>query len=266
MAKAYEALIFDLVDTLVVFDRQRLPAYPINGQEVRTSSGRVFEHFRPHYPALTPEEFHEAFLASGREAERRRGLDLREIRSQERFRFLLDKLGIQRTPESERLADEGVLVHMRTMAAIMEIPPAHRDFLAWAHGRYRLAVLSNFDFTPTVHWVLEREGVKDLFEEITVSADVGWRKPLAMIFHHTLGRLGLDAGQTLFVGDLLDVDVGGALAVGMDAVWVNPGGKRRTEDDPVPTHEVASLSALRAVLERPEVSPTPHPPSPDPRP
>lgn len=249
MAKPYEALIFDLVDTLVVFDRQRLPVYPINAQEVRTSSGRVFEHFRPHYPDLTIEQFHEAFLASAREAERRRGLDLREVRSPERFRFLLDKLGVARTPESERLADEGVLVHMRTMAAIMQIPPAHRDFLTWAHSHYRLAVLSNFDFTPTVHWVLEREGVKDLFEEITVSADVGWRKPLAMVFHHTLGRLGLEAGQALYVGDLLDVDVGGALAVGMDAAWVNIDGRPRTEDDPVPTLEVPSLPALRAVLE-----------------
>ena len=52
--------------------------------------------------------------------------------------------------------------------------------------RYRLAVVSNFDYSPTCLAILEREGIADLFETIVISDEVGWRKPKPVIFETAL--------------------------------------------------------------------------------
>ena len=45
------------------------------------------------------------------------------------------------------------------------------------------------------------------------------RKPDAAIFTRALERCGVGAHETVFVGDNPDVDVFGAMAVGMKAIW-----------------------------------------------
>ena len=66
---------------------------------------------------------------------------------------------------------------MRELSKAIVFPPHHRAVLTALERRHRLAVVSNFDYTPTARLVLEREGIVDLFDEIVVSDEVGWRKP-----------------------------------------------------------------------------------------
>ncbi len=81
---------------------------------------------------------------------------------------------------------------------------------------------------------------------IVVSEDVGLAKPDPAIFALGAQRLDVPAEACVFVGDSIDVDVRGAQAAGMGAVWID----RR--DAPVPAgarFPVARTDAeLRALL------------------
>jgi HAD superfamily hydrolase (TIGR01450 family) len=79
-------------------------------------------------------------------------------------------------------------------------------------------------------------------------ADVVVGKPNPPMYRTSLDRLGLGPGaRVLGVGDLLDVDVAGALGAGLDAALVLSGATGAAEAeaaDPVPTFVAANLGEL----------------------
>ena len=114
--------------------------------------------------------------------------------------------------------------------------------------RFALAVVSNFDYTPTAIGILEDAGITHLFQTIVVSDQVGWRKPRREIFEVALNAIGVRPGDALFVGDRADIDVAGAQAVGMPVAWMNP---RRTPLPPgiaPPDFEIRDLTELTEIL------------------
>ncbi|HEY4267356.1 MAG TPA: HAD family hydrolase [Galbitalea sp.] len=92
-------------------------------------------------------------------------------------------------------------------------------------------------------------GLIDRFDALIVSADTAVAKPDPGIFERALSELGVSAASTVHVGDSLRSDVGGAIASGIGAVWLNRENAARGEDDPVPDLEVASLVEVAALWE-----------------
>ncbi len=93
----------------------------------------------------------------------------------------------------------------------------------------------------------ERLGWFDLdryFHAVVLSAEVGLLKPDPAIFHLALKELGVSGGPIWHVGDSLRLDVAGAKAAGINAVWLNRRSTVLRQDDPQPDLEVASLDAL----------------------
>ena len=111
-------------------------------------------------------------------------------------------------------ARRGVDVRILTAGPRTDIPLVRRagrahygPLLRRLARTHRLAVVSNFDYSPTALAILEAAGVRDLFAAIVVSDQVGWRKPRPDIFRHALAAAGADAARTLFVGDKAELDV-----------------------------------------------------------
>jgi len=121
---------------------------------------------------------------------------------------------------------------------------------AFRAGGLALAVVSN-TFVPGE--VLDRHldglGLLGYFPVRVYSCDVRYRKPHPRIFQIALERLAVPAAEAMFVGDSLKADVAGALAVGMVAVLKDPTGARRHRRIR-PTHRIASLRELPALLQR----------------
>jgi putative hydrolase of the HAD superfamily len=138
--------------------------------------------------------------------------------------------------------------HMRELSKAVVFPEHHTALLRSLRKRHSLAVVSNFDYTPTARYILEREGVADLFDTVVVSDEVGWRKPKPVIFELALRRLGVDAGQALFVGDRADIDVAGAQGVGMPVAWINRDSTPLPEDLRAPDFEIRDLAELERIL------------------
>jgi FMN phosphatase YigB (HAD superfamily) len=245
---SYRAVLFDLFDTLVSFDRNRLPELHVNGKVIRSTAGKLHQAFRPFAPAVGLGDFVDALMWSWQEAERIRNQDHREVGAPERLGFLVARLGLDWAGLGPEALPVLLDTHKRELSRAIVFPAHHGPFLRALKARYRLAVVSNFDYTPTALGVLEREGIADLFEAILVSDEVGWRKPKPVIFETALGRLGVGASEGLFVGDRIDIDVAGAQGVGMGSAWVNPEGVPLPPDVRPPDFEIRDLVELGPVL------------------
>jgi len=89
-----------------------------------------------------------------------------------------------------------------------------------AQQGYRLGLVSNANYGPNVHHLLETNNLSDYFKTIVVSAEVGIRKPAAHIFEVALDAMRCRPSSAVMIGDRLDWDVLGAHNAGLSAVWI----------------------------------------------
>jgi putative hydrolase of the HAD superfamily len=111
------------------------------------------------------------------------------------------------------------------------------------HGKYKLGIVSNFAIPECVHKLLEKHGLDTFFDVVVVSGAVNKRKPSPEIFQKALKKLGVNAENTVFVGDTVDADVIGAKAAGMKSIFI----ERRVQEDAkqaCPNQTIKSLSEL----------------------
>ena len=113
--------------------------------------------------------------------------------------------------------------------------------LAQLAARFPLLAVSNGNAD------LARVGVDHLFAGSVSARDAGVAKPDGRIFAAAASRLGLAPQQVLHVGDDPALDVLGALAAGMQAVWVNRDGKFWAHEAK-PHATVSHLGELCAML------------------
>ena len=97
---------------------------------------------------------------------------------------------------------------------------------------------------------LRRTGLNDLVAGWAVSETVGFAKPDPRIFEAAAEIGGLPLTGAWMIGDNAAADVGGAVAVGIDSVWLHRG--RRWPDLPyAPTRQADSCAtAIRDVIDR----------------
>lgn len=113
-------------------------------------------------------------------------------------------------------------------------------------GGYRMAVLSNADdgyLLPN----LDLLGFE--FDAVLSSEMARCYKPQPELFLEMLRRLSLPAAAAVYVGDRHYEDVFGASRVGINAVWLDRGGRGLRDDLPPPRCRITSLLELPALLE-----------------
>jgi len=111
------------------------------------------------------------------------------------------------------------------------------------------------------HW-LKRAGIAGHFDFVVTSVDARCRKPDPRFFDFALARCGLDKEQVLFVGNQLNTDIKGAIQYGIQNVWLSGMEYRSSDDtldpgDVTPTHTIARLEALPALLDKLNLNWTP---------
>ena len=108
--------------------------------------------------------------------------------------------------------------------------------------RFPIVSLSNGN--ADVH----RVGIGAYFHASVSARETGVSKPDPSIFHLAAERAGAAADQVLHIGDDVELDVLPALAVGMQAVWVNRGEQPWPRDDVRPHLTVSELGTLCEAL------------------
>src|SRR5262245_54634722 len=99
--KTYRAVIFDLFDTLVDFDRTRIPTLTIDGREVRSTAGETYKVLAAYAPHTTLETYHQTLNAITKALLAIRERDHVEIPARRRYAMLCDRLGMPQTASTE---------------------------------------------------------------------------------------------------------------------------------------------------------------------
>lgn len=102
-------------------------------------------------------------------------------------------------------------------------PQGVADLVRDLAADHRLAVVTNTHEPALVPAHLAAMGVRERFETVITSIEVGWRKPRPEIFRRALATLGIEAATAVFVGDSYRPDFVGPEGVGIRAYLIDPG-------------------------------------------
>jgi len=109
---------------------------------------------------------------------------------------------------------------------------------------YQLHLITN-GFENTQHSKLNNSGLSHYFEKVITSEGSNSLKPQKEIFEYALHVTGAEVQQSIMIGDTLDVDIAGAMGVGMDQVHVN---YNKAIQNIHPTYTIHALSELKNFL------------------
>lgn len=87
-------------------------------------------------------------------------------------------------------------------------------------------------------------GIKDFFECIIISDEIGCRKPDPRIFETARKLLSREPEECMHIGDSYNSDVIGAKNAGFFACWINPNGKKPSQMDIKPDYVIKSLCEI----------------------
>lgn len=136
---------------------------------------------------------------------------------QRAFVLLLEQLGAPDPALADRMFALYESAWPRHMRLYPEVPAVLEDLAQ----RYRLAIVSN-GLGSEQRMKIGPLGLDQLVEVVSISSELGARKPDPSIFHHTLAQLGIAPGEAIHVGDDFRADVVGARTSGLAAgVWLN---------------------------------------------
>jgi HAD superfamily hydrolase (TIGR01509 family) len=243
------AISLDLFDTLVDIHMGRLPLVEIAGRRIPSTYG-LLHAASVHWHGLDFESFAGHLGAVDREFRDRLQKQHVEVATQDRFRELGRRIG----HDTDELADTLTDTHMSELRKHVSYLPHHAEVLERLHRRVKLGLCSNFSHTDTALAVLDEAGLLPHFDTVVVSMDLGIRKPRPEIFLAVLESLGVDAEDTLHVGDSLEADVAGAAPLGFETVWLT---RRVPEPEQAlaawtgkqPMHVIADLAELEDLLD-----------------
>ena len=112
---------------------------------------------------------------------------------------------------------------------------------------YDLYVVSNGK-TTTQNKRLTDANLAGYFEDIFVSEQTGYQKPMIEFFDYVFTRIdGIEKEKTLIVGDSLTSDIKGGLRAGIDTCWFNIRDIDNTSDVH-PHYEIKKLQELHTLL------------------
>ena len=132
-----------------------------------------------------------------------------------------------------------------------EVPysDAHSTLAALVDKGYKLGIIANQKLGTEKR--LESWGLRQYFDVIAASAEIGYAKPDKEIFEKAFELANCTAAESVMVGDRLDNDIIPAKAIGMKTVWVKNGLAQYQSaelGEGVADYQIGSLSDLLRIL------------------
>ena len=143
------------------------------------------------------------------------------------------RLALQQAGDEPALAEPAFDVFFDQRQRVELFDDAH-DTLAFLSARYPVVAVSNGN--ADVH----RVGIGHYFKASISAKDFGVPKPDVRIFHAAAQAAQVQPHEVLHIGDDATADAQGALAAGMQAVWLNTAG----HDWPHPERPHATVASL----------------------
>jgi len=142
----------------------------------------------------------------------------------------------------DRPLDEAIEHVLEGFAGLALHPDVPQGLNALADLGIRLVTLSNGS-AQVAQTLLERAGVRHLFERLLSVEEAGIWKPASGAYDYALAECGVDAEDAMLVA-VHPWDVDGAARAGLGAAWINRTGSRYPAYFTTPDLSVASLPEL----------------------
>ncbi len=237
-------VLFDLGSTLLYFDGS-LHELILEGRQ------RLFQTLVDLGYALD-EDFIPAFRAGLHDYFHQRDVDFLEYTIEQVLRQTLAEGGVWGEVPHEHLRaalDEMYAVTQAHWKLESDTLPVLTELKQ--HG-YRLGLISNAADADDARALLAQNELVPWFEQVLISAEVGYRKPHPRIFQLALDFFGVQPGQAVMVGDKLGADVLGAKNAGLATVWITRRANRSDnlshEDTIRPDEVIENLAELPGLL------------------
>jgi putative hydrolase of the HAD superfamily len=185
----YKAIFFDAAGTLIYLPKSVGKHYADVGERIGL--------------ALDATALDRAFAASWKQMPTRPAIDgPREDDDKGWWRELVNRVLDQVAPGTNGLDRdaffEGAYAHFAE-AGVWDVYPEVGEVLQALHGRFDLAVISNFD--GRLRMILEHLGVSQFFSHVFLSSELGADKPDPEIYRRALQLSNAEPNETLHVGD-----------------------------------------------------------------
>ncbi len=123
--------------------------------------------------------------------------------------------------------------------------PFATDILQYCKNKsYELHLITN-GFELTQVQKLKNSNLDIYFDKMITSEKAMSMKPHAGIFEYAFARTGAENHNSMMIGDALDVDILGAMNMGMAQIFFNP---KKISHNEKPTYEINCLSEIKTIL------------------
>lgn len=230
--KQYKHIFFDLDRTLWDFDAAAEVAFE-----------RIYEKYNlKSFGIPSAHEFHEVYHPLNEQLWVLYRADQITKDELNRTRFLkpLEHYDIHDIELADHLSEDYVYWSPR----IVRLVSGTMELLGYLKPKYHLHLITN-GFQEVQHTKLSGSGLEPYFETLTVSEEVGVKKPNPEIFQYALHKANAAAEDSLMIGDEMAVDIDGARDAGMDTLFFNPKGEIIEGER---TYEVCNLLEIKKIL------------------
>ena len=228
----YKHIFFDLDRTLWDFDAAAEVAFE-----------RIYEKYNLKSLGISSaHEFHEVYHPLNEQlwVLYRENKITKDDLNRSRFLKPLEHYGIHDVELADHLSEDYVYWSPR----IVRLVPGTMELLDYLKPKYHLHLITN-GFQEVQHTKLSGSGLEPYFETLTVSEEVGVKKPNPEIFYYALRKANAKPEESIVIGDEMAVDIDGARVAGIDQVFFNAKGDAVEGER---TYEVRSLSEIKGIL------------------
>lgn len=148
------------------------------------------------------------------------------------------------------MVDLGEPGPMASWPRVEAVPHAREALEALKSQHWHVALATNAAESgeAEVRKALGRVGLDEFVDRVFSSRDVGYKKPTPEFFAFLSAELGVGPDNLVMVGDNAEIDVLGANAAGIRAVWLCTGDRELPPDPMRATiHDLAELPGLLAL-------------------
>ena len=244
ITRPFQVVLFDLGSTLIYFDAKWPEIMPLaNRQMVETLLELGYR--------LDGDRFCADFEHSMQDYYVERETEFIEYTTDFILHNLLEENGYHDPPpEHTRLALDSLYKITQTH---WKVEADARATIEELHScGYRLGLISNAGDAKDALTLFDKTHLRDFFDVVIISAEVGVRKPAPLIFEMALKQFGVQPHQAVMVGDTLGADILGARNAGLASIWItrraDSPGNRAHEDTILPDAAIETLGELPVVL------------------
>ena len=119
---------------------------------------------------------------------------------------------------NDNIINQLAIDYIEHLSDFNHLIPETLTVLELLKSKYKMHIITN-GFKEVQKRKLQKSDLIQYFKTVTISEDVGVKKPHKLIFNHALTAANANVESSIMIGDNFNADIIGALGVGMKAIY-----------------------------------------------